>query len=181
MTQFTFLIASARPNGNSEQLVRLTAESIPDSNQQWLTLRDLPLDPFEDRRHGELSYDALKGNAEILLRATIECDHLVFVTPVYWYSVPTPLKLYLDHWSHWMRVESLEFKERMEGKSLWAISSSAGRAEDAEPMFESLKLCAKFMKMKWGGHVLGNGSAPGDVLNDEKALSFAKRFFDGIC
>jgi len=178
MSKFTFLIASARPNGNSEKLARVASEALSENSTQWFTLRDLPLDPFEDRRHGELSYSALKGNANTLFEATVDCEHLVFVTPVYWYSVPAPLKLYLDHWSHWMRVEDLQFKERMEGKTLWAISASAGVAEDAEHMFGSLQLCAKFMKMKWGGHLLGNGSAPGDILNDKSALESARKLFN---
>ena len=173
----TFLLASARANGNSEQLARHAATSLGDDlEQRWLALRDYPLPVFEDKRHAG-RYDKLHGNAKILAEATLAAQRLVFVTPVYWYSVPTPLKLYLDHWSHWMRVESLKFKEKMSSMTLWVVAASAGAATEAEPMLESLRLCGKYLDMKWGGHVLGNGSKPGDVLNDSDALKRAAHLF----
>ncbi len=173
-----FLLASARSGGNSEQLARVAAESLPaDLPQTWITLRDHPLEPFQDLRHTPGGYPPAVGNAARLLEHTLDCDHLVFVTPVYWYSVPAALKLYLDHWSHWMRIEGLDFRERMQTKTAWAISCSAGAAADAQPMFRTLQLCAKYLSMTWGGHVLGNGTAPGDVLHDTTALATAKNLF----
>ena len=76
-----------------------------------------------------------------------------------------------------MRVDELDFKNRMKGKHLWAISASAGSAEQANPMFKSLQMSATYMAMEWGGHLLGNGSAAGDVMNDEQALAKAKTLF----
>jgi multimeric flavodoxin WrbA len=179
MPNFTFLIASARTNGNSEQLARLAAASL-DSNYvtKWLDLKDYPLVPFKDLRHDEDGYPKPIGNELALYEASIECDELVLVTPVYWYSVPAPLKLYLDYWSAWMRVDGLEFKRKMAGKRMWAISASAGPANEASHMFDSLKLSAKYMSMQWGGHVIGNGTAAGDVLNDQAAIEQAKTLFD---
>jgi hypothetical protein len=50
--RFTFLIASARRDGNTEVLMRKAAEHLPpQSRQQWLRLADLPLAPFDDIRH----------------------------------------------------------------------------------------------------------------------------------
>lgn len=178
MSRYSFLIASARENGNSEQLARVAAESLDSSDQQtWTAIRDLPLAPFQDLRHEDDGYKSPTGNERALFDATVDCDHLVFVTPVYWYSVPAPLKLYLDYWSAWMRVEELDFKNQMKGKHLWAISASAGAAEQANPMFESLQLSGKFMAMEWGGHVLGNGSAAGDVMKDEAKITAARKLF----
>ena len=111
----TFLVASARANGNSEQLARHGASALPESiEQHWLVLGDHPLEPFQDLRHG--GYAEPTGHAKTLVEATLAADHIVFVAPVYWYSVPAPLKLYLDYWSHWMRVDSLDFKARMAQK-----------------------------------------------------------------
>jgi multimeric flavodoxin WrbA len=99
------------------------------------------------------------------------------VTPLYWYSMTTPLKHYLDYWSAWMRVPELNFKKRMQGKTLWVISTSSGDLEEAEPMFRSLELSADYMEMKWGGVLWGNGSKPNDILSDKVALEKAKHFF----
>jgi multimeric flavodoxin WrbA len=178
MARYSFLLASARENGNSEQLARIAAQSLePANTQDWYSLLNFELPPFQDLRHDPNGYTVPTGNELSLFNATVDCEHLVFVTPVYWYSVPAPLKLYLDYWSAWLRVESLEFRNRMVGKHLWAVSASAGPAEQAQPMFESLRLSANYMKMVWGGQVLGNGTAAGDVLKDDSAVLAAKNLF----
>jgi hypothetical protein len=41
-------------------------------------------------------------------------------------------------------------------------------------MLQSLRLSADYMHMRWDGHVLGNGSKPGDVLRDTAALEAAR-------
>ncbi len=170
-----FLLASARGHGNSEQLARHAADGLPDSvNPAWIALREYPLEPFQDLRH-PVAYGEPTGNAKLLAEETLAADHIVFVTPVYWYSVPAPLKLYLDYWSHWMRVESLDFKANMAKKSLRIIAASAGPEEQARPMMESLELCANYMEMQWAGVALGNGSAPGDVMKDAAAMDAATK------
>ena len=175
---FSFLVASARTNGNSEQLARVAAESLPEEvNQDWIALREFPLPPFQDHRHSGGEYGAPEGNALRLCEATLACTDLVFVTPVYWYNVPAPLKLYLDYWSHWMRVDSLDFKSQMAGKRMWVIACSTGSANQFQPMLDSLRLSAAYLDMQWCGHVLGNGSAAGDVLNDTNAVGLARELF----
>ena len=42
----------------------------------------------------------------MLLDATLAATDLVFVAPVYWYSLPAAAKLYLDYWSAWLRFTS---------------------------------------------------------------------------
>ena len=50
---FLFLVGAARAGGNTEMLARRAAKELPrDAEQRWLRLPELPLPPFEDRRHG---------------------------------------------------------------------------------------------------------------------------------
>jgi NAD(P)H-dependent FMN reductase len=183
MRNFLFLIASAREGGNSEILARRAAETLPEnSSQTWLRLDDLSLPPFQDIRHSVGVYPEPIGHAKTLLEATLACTDLVFVAPVYWYSLPASAKRYLDEWSAWMRVPEfhgakLEFKASMKGKTMWAITASTGDLEEATALFRSLELSAEYMHMRWGGFVLGNGSKPGDVLNDASALEAASGLF----
>ena len=74
-------------------------------------------------------YPAPEGDLKTLLDATLAATHIVFVSPVYWFSIPSPLKTYLDHWSGWMRVPGLPFKEQMAAKSLFLITTSGDRAK----------------------------------------------------
>ena len=174
---FTFLLASARADGNAEQLARHAAAAVAPANQTWLRLNDLTLPAFEDIRHSVGTYPQPTGHAKTLLDATLACTDLVFVTPLYWYSLPTAAKRYLDEWSGWLRVPDLDFKKQMAPKTMWAICSSSGEAAEATGLFLSLRFSADYMGMRWGGSVLGNGNKPGEIMHDATAIANAAALF----
>lgn len=175
---FAFLLASTRVGGNSELLARTAAQGLPAHLSQWVRLTDHPLEPFVDLRHAVALYGEPLGNERTLCDFTVSCSDLVFVFPLYWYGIPAQLQRYLEYWSAWLRVPSVDFRRRMEGKRLWAICSSTGPWEEAEPTLKSLELTAKYLKMTWSGAVLGRGSKPGDILSDDLALGRARRLFE---
>lgn len=177
--RFLFLLSSSRREGNSEQFARRAAAGVPQAHTQtWLNLADLPLPAFADLRHAtkENWTPAVTDHARTLLEATLAATDLIVVAPVYWYSLPAAAKLYLDHWSAWLRTPGYDFKARMAGKNLSAVSTYS----DTDPRFaEPLKatLTAVYMHMHWGGHLLGSGNRPGEVLRNEKSIAAADRFF----
>jgi len=179
MRHFTFLITSARRDGNTEILTRRAADHLPaGSTQTWLNLLDLPLAPFQDIRHSVGVYPQPEGHERTLFDATMAATDLVFAVPLYWYSIPASAKLYLDYWSGWLRVPGADFKPRMAGKTMWGVSALSD--EDparADPLVGTLRLCADYLSMKFGGVLMGYGSKPGDVLNDTVALDKATTFF----
>jgi multimeric flavodoxin WrbA len=178
--KFLFVLGGARPEGNTETLARTAAAGLPESVQRsWVRLSELPLPPFEDLRHvGTGHYPEPAGNARVLLDATLAATDLVIASPLYWYSLSASAKLYMDYWSGWMRVPGVEFKERMAGKTLWAVTAlSSGDQAKADPMLGTLRNCAEFLGMRWGGAVLGHGSAPGQVHADSAALESARSLF----
>lgn len=176
-----FLVASSREpghTGNTETLARRAAAALPAGTRQtWLRLADLGLPPFVDQRHTVGHYPPPEGGVQALSDALLACTDLVAVSPVYWFSIPAPLKLALDHWSGLLRVPGLDFKARMAGKRFWAVSTSGHRAK-AQPMFDSLALCAAFMDMRWMPPLWGAGGAPGAVLADAAALQAAEAWLD---
>lgn len=114
---YLFLTASTREPGhpgNTEWLARQAAAALPaHTPQTWHHLAQMHLPPFVDQRHTTGTYAPPEGDMQTLLDATLAATHIVWVAPVYWYSIPSPLKTYLDHWSAWMRVPGVAFKERM--------------------------------------------------------------------
>lgn len=176
---FLFLLASTRPDGNSERLARRAALALPESvPMRWIRLADLPLSPFEDLRHSG-GYGDPEGTAAELARATLDATDLVVVTPVYWYSLPAEAKRYFDHWSAWMRAPSLEFRARMKGHRLWAIVADSDEGEEgsAAPLLDGLRRTADFMGMAFAGTLVGHGSKPGEALQDPATLAAADAFF----
>ena len=176
---FTFLLASARRDGNTEILTRKAAEHLPPGcRQQWLRLMDLPLAPFEDIRHSVGVYPQPTGNERILFDATLDATDLVFAVPLYWYGVPASAKLYLDYWSGWLRVPGADFKARMAGKKLWGVCAlSDDDPARADPLVGTLRLTADYLGMAFGGVLLGYGNKPGEVLADAAALERGRNFF----
>ncbi|MCK8435821.1 NAD(P)H-dependent oxidoreductase [Streptomyces sp. D2-8] len=177
--RFLFVLGSARAEGNSELLARRAAEQLPpDVEQEWIDLTGQPVPDFEDLRHDTDHVRPTEGNVARLLDATLAATDIVIVSPLYWYSVSAQTKRYLDYWSGWLRTPDLDFKATLAGRTLWGVTALAHTQEVvADPLVGTLHNSAAYMGMRFGGVLLGNGSKPGDVLNDEAALTRAKTFF----
>ncbi|WP_432184585.1 flavodoxin family protein [Streptomyces tendae] len=177
--RFLFLTGSTRPDGNTESLARRAADQLPaDVEQRWIDLAEHPLPEFEDLRHDSDHKRPTEGNARLLLDATLAATDIVIASPLYWYTLSTPVKRYLDHWSGWLRTPGLDFKATLAGRTLWGVTALAHEEQEvADPLIGALNNSAAYMGMRFGGVLLGNGSKPGDVLRDTEALARAKTFF----
>lgn len=176
---FLFLLGSSRTGGNTELLARRAAEQLPaDVEQRWLSLAEHPLPDFEDLRHDSDHVRPTEGAAGLLLDATLAATDIVIASPLYWYSVSASTKRYLDYWSGWLRTPNTDFKATLAGRTIWGVTALAHPEEEvADPLIGTLSNSAAYMGMRFGGVLLGNGSKPGDVLEDSAALTRAKTFF----
>ncbi|MFJ3235230.1 flavodoxin family protein [Streptomyces sp. NPDC086787] len=177
---FLFVLGSARAGGNSERLARMAAEQLPtDVERHWISLAEHPLPDFVDRRHDSEYVRPPAGSAAaLLLDATLAATDIVIVSPLYWYSLSAQTKRYLDHWSGWLRVPGADFRATMAERTLWGVTALAHRElEVADPLTGTLSNTAAYLKMRFGGLLLGNGSAPGDIARDPEAAARAKTFF----
>jgi multimeric flavodoxin WrbA len=175
---FLFVLSSTRPYGNSEVLARRAASRLVGAQQRWLRLGDYPLPPFADTRHST-GYASPEDNERVLVDATLGATDLVIVTPVNWYSVSWLAKLYLDHWSAWLRIPELNFAETLAGRTLWSIivdSDTEGEGA-ADPVVDVMRRTAEYMKMQWHGALVGHANRPGEIEQDGAALSAAESYF----
>jgi multimeric flavodoxin WrbA len=178
--RFLFVLGSARAEGNTELLARAAAEQLPgDVEQRWIRLAEHPLPDFVDLRHDSDHVRPPSDSATgLLLDATLAATDIVIASPLYWYSVSGLTKRYLDYWSGWLRTPGVDFKATLAGRTLWGIAVLAhAETSVAEPYVGTLNNSAAYMGMRFGGVLLGNGSARGDVLKDTDALARAKTFF----
>ncbi|MEU6555573.1 NAD(P)H-dependent oxidoreductase [Streptomyces sp. NPDC046915] len=178
--RFLFVLGSARADGNTELLARTAAEQLPgDVEQQWISLAEHPLPDFVDqRRDSDHVRPPADTNTGLLLEATLAATDIVIASPLYWYSVSGLTKRYLDYWSGWLRTPGIDFKATLAGRTLWGIAALADREPSvADPLVDTLNNSAAYLGMRFGGVLLGNGSARGDVLKDTEALTRAKTFF----
>jgi len=114
-----------------------------------------------------------------LCDATLAATDLVIVTPVNWYSVSWPTKLYLDHWSAWMRIPELAFAATLAGRRMWAVvvDSDDEGGGSANPVIDTLARTAAYMEMSWQGVLLGHANRPGEIERDAAALAAAATYF----
>lgn len=180
---FLFVLGSARADGNTELLARRAAERLPaDVGQRWISLAEHPLPDFTDVRHDAEAGDGVaapEGDmADLLLNATLAATDIVIASPLYWYSVSGLTKRYLDYWSGWLRTPGVDFRGTLAGRTLWGVTVLADREpEVADPLVGTLTNTAAYLRMRFGGVLLGNGSGRGDVLRDTEALTRAETFF----
>ncbi|MEU3980158.1 NAD(P)H-dependent oxidoreductase [Streptomyces sp. NPDC026672] len=178
--RFLFVLGSARSDGNTELLARRAAEQLPpDVEQRWISLAEHPLPDFVDLRHDSDHARPPAGSAAaLLLDATLAATDIVIASPLYWYSVSSLTKRYLDHWSAWLRTPGVDFEATLAGRTLWGVTVLAHtETEVADLLTGTLNHSAAYLRMRFGGVLLGNGSAPGNVLRDTDALARAKTFF----
>ncbi|MFJ6654934.1 flavodoxin family protein [Streptomyces sp. NPDC091377] len=177
--RFLFVLGSARSDGNTELLAREAAAQLPsDVEQHWIDLAALDVPEFEDLRHDSDHLRPTEGPVAELLDATLAATDIVIASPLYWYTVSASTKRYLDYWSGWLRTPGLDFHDTMAGRTLWGVTALAhDEFEVADPLVGTLNHSAAYMRMRFGGVLLGNGSKPGDVRKDTEALARAKTFF----
>lgn len=176
MRQVLFLCSSARPKGNARLLAERAALALSeDVRQDWIDLAALPLPEFQDLRPAG---HPPEGPLLQVWQAMIPATDVVFVAPVYWYALPAPAKLLLDHWSGWLDAPEMAFANTLRGKRLWLITARADPDPTvAAPVEAMLHRSATWLNMQWGGALHGIGDGVGDVLTDRQALSRAPRFF----
>lgn len=175
---FLFVLGSSRSDGNTEMLARAAAEQLPAGvRQRWVDLAGAALPDFQDGRH-EAEGWMPSASEEALRLATLEATDVVIASPLYWYALSAHTKRYLDYWSGWLTTPGSDFKQRMAGRTLWGVTAMADPDEvRAEGLVTSLHHTAAYLRMGFGGVLLGNGSRPGQVRDDERAMVRAKTFF----
>ena len=103
---------------------------------------------------------------------------LVIASPLYWYSVSTSVKHYLDYWTAWMRVPGADFLERMRGKTMWAVTAhTADNPTQVDPLLGTLRLSADYLGMRWGGELLAYGNRPDEAVEADGVRAAAQQLF----
>ena len=74
-----------------------------------------------------------------------------------------------------MRTPGVAFKDEMARKSLRLVCTSGDRLK-AQPMVDSVRLCAQFLGMAWQGVLWGKGGPPQAVQADADAVAQAGSF-----
>ena len=163
---------SARDGGNTEKLTELLLEGI---DKETIRLREYHMEPFIDKRHDPNGFPQVEDDLSKLMLAMMEHDTIVFATPLYWYGMSSHMKLFIDYWTQYLRVESMQFKERMRGKKAYVVVVGGPKSKmTGLALIQQFRHIFDFMGMSFEGWIIGRGTRPDDILTDRQTIAEAK-------
>lgn len=175
--RYLFLLSSARPGGNSALLAQTAAIPLPAYAQHWIDLSAAQLSPYRDLRPATAQP---VGDLAAIMDAMRAASDIVIVAPVYWYALPAPAKLLLDHWSGWFDATETGFADWAREKTVHLITSRADPEPTVPELLEAMVTRSiLWLGMRWGGALHGVGDAVGEIAQDTAAMAAAARFLIG--
>ncbi|MRX71614.1 flavodoxin family protein [Bacillus lacus] len=166
------LYGSSRENGNSEQLASIVLENVPHTAKY---LRNLTVFPITDLRHDSSGFQDQHDDYDELIREFMEHDTFIFVTPLYWYGMSGSMKDFFDRWSQAMRSSNYSLKENLKGKRAFVLITGGDNPRvKALPLVQQFQYIFDFVSISFEGYVIGKANQPGDILNDDRAITEAK-------
>ncbi|WP_087973733.1 flavodoxin family protein [Oceanobacillus rekensis] len=163
---------STRDNGNTELL---TYQAVPKEKGTHIYLRDYNVLPIIDQRHDESGFDVVEDHHKDLINQMLSHDVIVFSTPIYWYSMSAPMKIFIDRWSQILRDPGyVHFREELSKKKAYLIAVGGDTPKiKGLPLVQQFNYICQFYKMTFADYVIGKASKPGEITKDTAALKAA--------
>ncbi|NNF21918.1 MAG: NAD(P)H-dependent oxidoreductase [Saprospiraceae bacterium] len=152
------ILGSARSDGHTRRIVDQIIEIKP--NFDFVDLNDKEIGYF-DYSHRNMGDDFLP-----LAKNILEYDFILFVTPVYWYSMSAIMKTFFDRLSDLLTIRK-DMGKKLGGKSMGSISCGSPGALDSS-FYIPFRETAKYLGMNYTGHVhtwTGKDAIPIEVVN----------------
>jgi len=159
------LFASARRSGNTGQLMDRIAAEL---RIEVVDLAALRMSPYDyDHRNRDDDF-------EPLMRRVLAHEQIIFAAPIYWYSVPPAMKVFLDRISDFLDLpDLLPEGRRLRGKTGYVVCTSVGDTPSHE-FIGAFVETFRYLGMRFGGSVHVNcaeGYVP--AIHDPVAAAFA--------
>ena len=141
------LFASARRHGNTGQLLDCVAGELGIEVVDLGALQMSAYD-YEHRNRGD--------DFEPLMARVLDREQLIFASPVYWYGVSSPMKLFLDRISDLLDIDELLAQgRRLRGKRAFVACTSV--VEEAPASFiDAFRDTFDYLGMRFGGLLHAN-------------------------
>lgn len=159
------LFSSSRRNGNTGRLMDRIALELDIEVVDLALLRMSAFDYEHRNRHDDF---------EPLMARVLAHEQIIFATPVYWYAVSPPLKVFLDRISDFLDLpDLLDAGRRLRGKTAYVACTSISD-EPSAAFTSAFRETFDYLGMHFGALVHAN-CADGYLphRHDGQALAFA--------
>ncbi|SEQ46482.1 flavodoxin family protein [Neolewinella agarilytica] len=135
------LQSSARPQGDTFHVAQKLAAEL---EAEHIDLLDYKIYPFSYEQEYPADDDFLRLiETKVLLH-----EQIIFASPVYWYSMSGPLKIFFDRLSDLLKSRK-ELGRQLRGKQMSVLS--VGNDEEINASFyEAFRLSAEYLGMDYG-------------------------------
>lgn len=160
--QTVIILGSSNSHGDTRKIVEAVREKI-DADLIDLNTLDIGYFDYEFKNQDD---DFFKTVEQIL-----KYEHIIFASPVYWYSMSAVMKTFFDRISDLLKIRK-PLGRRLRGKTMWVISSSSD-AEVFPSFLKTFELSAEYLGMRYGGNLWGwieEGAIPEEMKADLKCF-----------
>lgn len=133
---------SSRSKGNTNKIVEILREGLR------CDLIDLNLHTIN---HYNYEHKNKHDDFLMLMRQIVEYDLIIFITPVYWYSMSGLMKTFFDRITDCLKIEK-ETGRKLRGKYMAAISCGSDDNE-IEGFFVPFQKSADYLGMTYIGNI----------------------------
>ena len=134
--KFAIVLGSSRSDGNTARLSNYLSERL---DAKFIDLNTTNISAF-DYKHRNINDDFVG-----LVESLVQCSHIIFATPVYWYSMSSQMKVFFD------RFTDLLIVHKDLGRSLRGIQCSviSTGTDDAMPacFLDQFKMTFEYLGM----------------------------------
>ncbi|WP_020569379.1 flavodoxin family protein [Neolewinella persica] len=139
--QILILQSSARPQGDTYHVARQLAKEL---QADHLDLLNYTIYPF----NYEQIYPANDDFLRLVETQILPRQQIIFASPVYWYSMSGPMKIFFDRLSDLLKSRK-DLGRQLRGKQL-SVMSCGNDAEVNDSFFAAFRLSAEYLGMAYG-------------------------------
>lgn len=169
MNNVTVILGSARSDGNAAKLVERLSENLGEQAKIF-DLSKLIIEQFKYERYDD------RDDFRSVIVMMLQSQHIVFATPVYWYSMSATLKVFFDRLTDLLHDPIDRISGRsLAGRNVWLIST--GTDEGLPPGFDvPFARTAAYFDMVWrqafyARSIRGEPLSPGSLAEADKLAS----------
>lgn len=162
------LFASSRRDGNTGALADAVAKGLK-ANVVDLSLLRICAYDYEHRNRDD--------DFEPLMARVLDCNPVLFATPIYWYSCAPPMKVFLDRITDYLDLpELLDSGRRLRGKKAYVLCTSV-REEPSPHFVGAFQDTFEYLGMQFSGVLHVDCT---DGYQPARHHSFAERFVNQV-
>jgi len=156
------IFSSARKNGNTDKLLQQL-------NKQW----PMEIIDLDSLTIGAYNYenDYRSDDFHPLIDRMLLSENILFVSPVYWSGVTSPMKTFIDRTTELLDIPELKSKAKLlKNKKAYVVTTSAN--DKVSPTFSSFfSSVFNYFEMKFAGLLHVNYRDGHSELNNERNIS----------